>query len=208
MRTIIADPDPLARTVLRDTLRRAGITVVAAVASGLEAVELASHYRPDVVVLGDRGLEAVRAMPREVRVIVLTLSEDPDHAFAALRAGAAGCLAKTIDPDALPRAIRGVCAGEAAISRELTLALVERCRAVPEGTGLRPVNSRLSDREWQVLDRLASGGSPADIADELVLSRETVRTHVKNVYRKLEVNSREAALAAAARLRAAAGIAA
>src|SRR3954452_4781108 len=192
-RALVADRDPLARRVVVDVLRGAAIEVVGAACTGDEAVALARRHRPDIVVLGDADAVATMlgAVPG-VAVVVLTTADDDEVALAALRAGAAGCLSKEIELDALPRALRGVCAGEAAISRRLAMTLVERLHAERSGSaGVRAVRSPLTNREWEVLDLLADGGRQADIADQLVLSPETVRSHVKNVYRKLEVNSRE-----------------
>jgi DNA-binding NarL/FixJ family response regulator len=135
-------------------------------------------------------------------VLVLTPAADEDLALRALQAGAAGCLAKDIDLDALPRALEAMRRGEPAISRRLATALIERYRALPsDGSGLRPVRSQLTDREWEVLDLIAGGATPVEISDELVLSYETVRSHLKSVYRKLDVSSREQAAQAARRLR-------
>jgi len=120
----------------------------------------------------------------------------------ALRSGAAGYLVKDIDIAALPRALHGVCHGEAAISRHLTMRLIERHRLTrTDRSGLRPVQSVLSGREWEVLDHLCDGASTDEIAEALVLSTETVRSHIKNILRKLRVSSRTEAVAAARQLR-------
>jgi NarL family two-component system response regulator LiaR len=210
LRVIIADDDPLARRVIRDTLQAAGITVVADAAHGREALELALFYRPDVVVMDYvmpelDGLEAtrrLRAAAPEVRVVVLTGATDEDLGLRALALGAAGFLTKDVELDSLPRALRGTLIGEAAISRRLAMTLVERYRRERTGrSGLRPIHSELTDREWEVLDLLCSGASTEAIAGTLVLSTETVRSHLKRIYRKLGVRSRAEAVAAAARLR-------
>ena len=215
LRTILADDDPLARRVIRDTLQAAGITVVAEAANGREAVELALFYRPEVVVMDYMmpevdGLEATRRLAEaapEVRVVMLTGAADEDLGLRCLAAGAAGYLTKDLELEALPRALRGTAAGEAAISRRLAMQLVERYRSAPTGgAGLRPVRSRLTDREWEVLDLLATGATTDEIAKNLVLSPETVRSHLKNLYRKLEVNSRDEAVRAAAELRSLSGL--
>ena len=210
IRTVLADGDPLARRTLRDALRRDGIAVVAEATSGREAVELTAFYRPDAVVMdaslpGLDGIEATRAIhERAPGICIVLLASAPDDALGlrALRAGAAGYLSKGVEPHLLPRALRGAVEGEAAISRRLAMTLVESYRRTPRGgSGLRPVRSELTDREWEVLDLLASGASTEDIARTLVLSTETVRSHLKNLYRKLGVRSRGEAVQEALRLR-------
>jgi DNA-binding NarL/FixJ family response regulator len=212
LRTIVADDDPLVRRLIRDTLQRADVTVIAEASTGREAVELALFYRPDVVVMDYMmpemdGIEATRRIYEQdasIRVVLLTGAGDEE---LGLRAGAAGYLSKEVELDALPRALRGALEGEAAISRQLAMKLIERYRAAPTGgAGLRPVRSRLTDREWEVLDLLSTGATTDQIAKTLVLSSETVRSHLKNLYRKLEVNSREEAVRAASRLRSLSGL--
>jgi two-component system, NarL family, response regulator LiaR len=181
-------------------------------------VELSLFYRPDVLLMKAalpelEGIEATRRIRQhdpEVRVILL--SDDPDDhdlGLDALRAGAIGFLPRRIDLETLPRVVRGAMMGEAAISRRLAMALVESHRRPPRiGAGLRPVRSELTDREWEVLDMLSSGARTEEIAQALVLSPETVRSHMKNLYRKLEVRSREQAVEAAHRLREFSGLSA
>lgn len=214
VRAVCADGDPLARRVVKDTLRAAGVTVVAEAATGLEAVDLAVHYVPDVVLVDANvpapdGIETIRRIRRrrpEVRVIMLMPSDDEDLALAGLRAGAVGVLSKTLELDTLPRVVAAVAGGEAAVSRRLTRRLVRQFQDSREGMiGLRPVRSALTDREWEVLDLLCAGGTTDSIADELVLTVETVRSHVKGIFRKLGVSSRAEAVAEAARLRGEAG---
>ena len=210
LRTLVSDDDPLVRRLIRDTLQRERVTVVAEATTGREAVELALFYRPDVVVMDYMmpemdGIEATRRIYEqapEIRVILLTGSSDETLGMRGLRAGAAGFLSKTMDLNSLPRALRGSIEGEAAISRKLAMQLVQHYRSAPlGGVGLRPVRSHLTDREWEVLDLLTGGATTDDIARELVLSTETVRSHLKNLYRKLGVRSREDAVEAAARMR-------
>jgi two-component system, NarL family, response regulator LiaR len=210
LRTLVADDDPLVRRLIRDTLQREHITVIAEATTGREAVELGLFYRPDVVVMDYMmpemdGIEATRRIYEQdpsIRVILLTGVRDESLGMRGLRAGAAGFLSKDMELDALPRALRGSVDGEAAISRTLAMHLIQHYRAAPAGgMGLRPVRSNLTDREWEVLDLLTGGASTDDIARVLVLSTETVRSHLKNLYRKLDVRSREEAVEAAARMR-------
>jgi len=211
LRVIVADDDPLARRVVRDALEAGGIIVIAEAANGREAVELSLYYKPDVVLMDlvmpeVDGIQATRRiLEREpdVEVVILTSSDDDEVGIVGLRAGASGFLNKRAGVDALPRALRGAVAGEAVVSRRLTMRLVDTIRRTrADGAGIRPVRSRLTPREWEVLDLLCAGQSTDDIADTLVLSSETVRSHIKNVLRKLGVRSRQAAVEEARRMRA------
>jgi DNA-binding NarL/FixJ family response regulator len=212
LRAVIADDDPFARRVIKSALTESGVLVIAEARNGREAVELALYYRPDVVIMDvvmpelDGILatrEILRTFPDQL-VIALTgaADEDGELGLLALRAGAAGFLSKDVDINALPRTVRALRDGEAAISRTMTKRLIEELRSAPAGSyGMRPVKSPLTPREWEVIDLLKAMRSTDDIAADLVLSTETVRSHVKNILRKLEVRSREEAVAAADRMR-------
>ena len=212
LRAVIVDDDPFARRVIKDALTESGVLVIAEARNGRQAVELALYYRPDVVIMDAvmpelDGILATRQLLKMVPdqlVIVLTGVDDEDDELGllALRAGAAGFLSKDVDIDALPRTLSGVRAGEAAISRRMTKRLIEQLRSAPGGSsGMRPVKSPLTAREWEVIDLLKATRSTDEIAADLVLSTETVRSHVKNILRKLDVRSREEAVAAADRMR-------
>ena len=217
LRTIVVDDDPLVRRLIKDTLQDAGVIVIAEAVNGREAVELAIFYRPDIVVMDYMmpeldGIAATRRIfevDPAIRVVLLTGAADSELGLRGLRAGAVGFLSKDIDLASLPRALRSARDGEAVISRKLAMQLVQHLRSTPAGgLGLRPVRSPLTDREWEVLDLLSGGASNEDISTALVLSPETVRTHLKNLYRKLEVRSRADAVAAAMRMRELTGVAA
>jgi len=207
---VVADDDPVVRRALRDAIQRAGIVVIAEAPGGREAVELSAHYRPDVILMdllmpGTDGIDATReilARQPDAKILMVSSSEDEALELLALRVGACGFLSKSVDIEAIPRAIRAAHAGEAVIRRALTSRLVDALRRTREdGAGIRPVRSPLTEREWEVLDLLCQGMSTDDIADALVLSSETVRSHVKSVLRKLRVSSRRDAVAAAHQLR-------
>ena len=210
VRAVLADADPLARRTVRDALQRGRFTVVAEATNGREAVELTTFYRPDVVVMDTDvpvldGIEATRAIHERFPATCVVLLADAAHGprgLQAIRAGATGFLPRTVDPDVLPRVLRAALDGEAAFSRRMSLELAESYRRAPRaGAGLRPVRSTLTDREWEVLDLVSAGAGTEEIAQTLVLSTETVRSHLKNLYRKLGVRSRDEAAEAARRLR-------
>jgi DNA-binding NarL/FixJ family response regulator len=210
LRVIIVDDDALARRMVRDALQMAGVIVVADASDGRQAVELTRHYRPDVVLMdvimpvmdGIKATERITAEVPGSQVVMLTGSDEDELGFLGMRAGAVGFITKDVSVEAIPRAVRGVQAGEAAFSRQLSRRFVERLQSFPEGgIGVRPVRSELTPREWEVLDLLCEGKTTAEIADTLVVSLETVRSHIKNILRKLGVSSREEAVGMAEGLR-------
>jgi DNA-binding NarL/FixJ family response regulator len=210
LRVIVADDDALARRVVRETLQAANIIVVAEATNGREAVELTLYYQPDVVVMDVvmpelDGIAATRRileqMPHQA-VVILTNSHDDEMGLLGLRAGAIGYLSKDVEIKSLPRTLEGTMAGEAAISRTLSRRLLAQLRdADGSTTGLRPVKSPLTSREWEVMDLLIEQRSTDEIAEALVVSQETVRSHIKSILRKLDVRSRADAVAAARRMR-------
>jgi DNA-binding NarL/FixJ family response regulator len=210
LRTIIADDDAFSRRLVKDELRTAGIVVIAEASTGREAVDLTLHYHPDAVLMDIvmpelDGITATRQIVAESpgeQVILLTGSEDEHMALVGLRAGAVGFLTKDLPVGALPRALRAVSKGETAISRALTTRLLEHLRRMPEHRrDLRPVRSPLTNREWEVLGLLADKRSNADIAEALVVSPATVRSHMKSILRKLRVGSRGEAVEIAEQMR-------
>lgn len=205
---LIADSDPLARRALREALDASPVlTVVAEAGSAAEAIARAEALRPDVVIVDPdlpdldgitAGLRIRRANPA-IRVVVVAAAPDDDLALLALRAGSAGIASKAMTDEALVRAVEGVAAGEAALPRAQALRLVERLLRIADGDA-RPPRGSLTTREREVLELLTEGRRTDEIAEELALSVETVRSHVKRVLAKLGVHTRSEAVAAAERL--------
>jgi NarL family two-component system response regulator LiaR len=211
IRAIVVDDNPTVRETVHDALQESGVVVIAQAADGREGVELVQHYKPDVVVLDVfmPGLDGISAMQHiherlpDACCIILSVSADRELGVMALRAGAAGFLTKgAINPSSLADIIRGALDGEIAASPRLVAEIVAELRRTPQGgIGMRPVRSVLTPREWEVLDLMSLGYSTRQIADELVLSTETIRTHVKNLMRKLGAKSRAEAIARGAQER-------
>jgi DNA-binding NarL/FixJ family response regulator len=210
IRVLIIDSDPLSARALRAALAGARDVDVVGTAADIRAgAVLAADARPDVVVVDARlaeteeptFLRALAVGDRHPAVLVLARAYDDETAVRTLRRGAAGYLAKQVSPDALPRIVRALAGGEMVVSRELATTLVRKLREVPEsGMGLRPVRSPLSTREWEVLDLLCAGASTKRIAEDLDLTVETVRSHVKRVLRKLGAHTRAEAVEIAQRM--------
>ncbi|HEV8635097.1 MAG TPA: response regulator transcription factor [Chloroflexota bacterium] len=199
-RVLIADDHPLFRDGLRGLLESVGIEVVGEAATGEEAVERAEALQPDVVLMdlsmpGTNGIEATRriveAMPR-ANVLVVTMYEDDESVFAALRAGARGYLLKGADQEETLRAIRAVAHGEAIFGPGVAERLIRYFAAPrPEPARLFP---ELTEREVEILRLIARGRTNQEIADGLVLSLKTVRNHVSNICGKLQVADRTQAV--------------
>jgi DNA-binding NarL/FixJ family response regulator len=211
VRLVLVDRDALARRAMREAITASGEFVVAAEAAGEDdAVEAVRSERPDLVLvdigyphLGGiaLGRELRRALPA-TRMVFCSIIDDEDTAVAALRAGAVGFVRKDLDYDPLARALRGALRGEAAISRALGARLIEEIhRQAEPHARLRPAGGELTGREWEVLDLLIDGAGTAEIAKQLGLALETVRSHVKHVLRKLGVGTRGEAIDIARRLR-------
>ncbi len=203
-KVIIADPDPLTRAAVKEMLRaERGFTVVAEARDGVEAVELSTHYEPDLLVTElalDRwdGLEVTRRVgsgsPR-TRVVLFTTRHDDEAALEALRAGAAAVLTKESSPEEVRAALLGVHDGHTIVPPQVVTLLVDHLRSAPSpGRGFRPINSSLTNREWEVIDRMAAGESTREMAEALVLTEDTIYSHVKNLMRKLGARSRAEAI--------------
>jgi DNA-binding NarL/FixJ family response regulator len=204
-RVLIADDHAPTRADVREALESdPRFEVCAIVADAAAAVDAAIRERPDLCVLDIKmpgnGIAAVweiTARLPETKVVMLTVSRDDDHLFAALRAGASGYLLKDTDPARLPHALADVLAGETAIPRSLVVRLLGEFR--DRGPRRRSIlqddaATQLTSREWQVLELLRQELTTAEIARKLVVSQATVRSHVAAVLRKLRVPDRESAV--------------
>jgi DNA-binding NarL/FixJ family response regulator len=206
VRVVVADDHPVFRDGLQVTLDdEPDISVVAAVSDGEAAVAEALRHRADVVLMdlrmpGGGGVAATARIAVErpaTNVIVLTMSDDDDSVFAALRAGARGYLLKEAESNDILRAVRAVAGGEAVFGPRIA----DRVIAFFSTAGLRGGAAtpfpQLTDREREVLDLVARGCDNPTIARRLFLSEKTVRNHVSACLTKLQVASRAEAVALA-----------
>jgi DNA-binding NarL/FixJ family response regulator len=194
--------------MMHDVLQNAGLVVIGDARDGREALELARHYQPDVLLLDvalppSGGVDLVRQLAPILATRIVTVSAAPnvdEPVLAALHAGAIGHIDKDVEPDEFVRLVILAAGGEAIIPSRVMTRLLELWREIPAG-GWRPLRSTLTTREWEIVDLLSEGASTEAIAERLVLSSSTVYTHVYRLLRKLGVHSRLEAVAAAQRLR-------
>lgn len=202
VRVVVADDHVPMRGQIRRTLEAGGCDVVAECGTAREAVRLAVLHEPDVVLLDihmpGSGIRAAQELTRLLpgtAVVMLTQSQQDDDLFDSLRAGAAGYLLKDTPPERLVPALRGVLAGEAAMSPRLVARIMDEFRAPRRWLSRRSAAAgRLSSREWEVMDLLGRGLTTDEVAQRLFLSPTTVRVHVSSVLRKLRVKDRQSAL--------------
>jgi DNA-binding NarL/FixJ family response regulator len=201
VRVLIADDDELVRAGLRTILGgEPGLEIVGDVPDGAAAVTAARGLAPDVVVMDIRmpemdGLEATRRIvasgPGAPRILVLTTFDLDEYVFEALRAGASGFLLKGGPTAELATAVRVVAQGDALIAPSVTRRLIDRFARPPDrAPAYLPELDELTAREREVLELLGRGRSNGEIADELVVTQHTVKTHVAHILLKLGVRDR------------------
>jgi DNA-binding NarL/FixJ family response regulator len=209
LRVIVAGGDVASRHALAELIRSpGGIVVVAQAGTVVETLELVGHYHPDAVVAEEALLAGMDfGLARQlcdahpgVAVVMLTAGPRAERPLDALRAGATSILAAASAPESLVAALHASVRGDALIDPDVTRELIDEVRRLPSpGSGLRPIHSNLSNREWQILGLMSEGSSAAEIATALHLTPDTVYTHTRNILRKLQVENREEAIEAARR---------
>lgn len=208
VRVVICDDHELFRRGLGMLLAsEPGIEVVAEAADGAEAIALAAEHRPDVVLLdvrmpGTDGIAAARAIVAAsdaVRVVMLTVSDAEGDLYESVKAGAHGYLLKDVAADDLLAAIRGVGAGQSLLSPPMAAKLLAEFNTLARAAEARGSQPRLSERELEVLGLLARSLPNRAIAEELGISENTVKNHVRNILEKLGLRSRVEAVVHALR---------
>ena len=198
IRVLVADDQSMVRAGFRMLLSvEPDIEVVAEASNGLEAIDKAARFRPNVVLMDIRmpeldGLEATRqilASDDEARILILTTFDLDEYVYEALRAGASGFVLKDDPPDQLLAAIRIVAAGEALLSPAITKRVIEKFTQISQPTPPREL-ADLTDRELDVFRLIARGLSNVEIGKELYISDATVKTHITHILQKLNLRDR------------------
>ncbi|HEX4811718.1 MAG TPA: response regulator transcription factor [Nonomuraea sp.] len=199
IRVLVADDQALVRAGVRMLLQATGdMEVVAEAEDGAEAVRLAEHHLPDVVLMDLRmprvdGLEAIKrvlAARPGTRIVVLTTFAEDANVYSALRAGAVGFLVKDDDPERMVEAVRRAAAGEQLLAPSVLRRVVERFLAAAEEQAAAPPPPGLTERELEVLALVGTGLSNAEIAEELHVGVTTVKTHIAAAMEKLGLRNR------------------
>jgi DNA-binding NarL/FixJ family response regulator len=211
IRVLIVDDHALFRRGLEMVLEEQGdIEVVGEGSDGNEAVEKAGDLLPDVVLMDIRmprrgGIEACTAIKSAVpsaKIVMLTISDEEEDLFEAIKAGASGYLLKEISIDEVPQAVRAVQGGQSLISPSMASKLITEFAALAKRSAERQQQvpaPKLTDREMEVLRLVAKGLGNREIARELFISENTVKNHVRNILEKLQLHSRMEAVVYAVR---------
>ena len=209
VRILVVDDHALLRHgIVKVLAEERDLQVVGEAVNGREAVAKAAELMPDVILMDItmpemNGLEATRRIKQEmpyVRIVILTIADDDQSLFEAVKSGAQGYLLKNVDPSVLVSTVRGVAAGETAISRTMASKLIgEFASRPPRPVAASPTSVALTQREKGVLELVAEGKSNRDIASALSIAENTVKNHLKNILEKLHLENRVQAAAFALR---------
>ncbi|MCX8213325.1 MAG: response regulator transcription factor [SAR202 cluster bacterium] len=203
IRVMIVDDHTVVRDGVATMLgRQPDISVVGEAANGREAVEITKTLRPDVILMDLRmpemdGVEAMRQIRednQEVKFIVLTTFDTDEYIFHAIEAGAKGFLLKDASREDLFKAVRAVNRGESLVQPGVAARLLDRFAELSRPTHAEPL---LSARELEVVQLMSTGAANKEIAASLSISESTVKTHVANIFQKLDVNDRTGAVTTA-----------
>ncbi|MCS7458811.1 response regulator transcription factor [Paenibacillus doosanensis] len=198
-RVLITDDHPLARRAVRALLAgEEGFEIVGEADNGERAIALCGELMPDLVLMdiqmpGMTGLEATRKIKQQhphIRIVMLTVSDDVADLFTAIQSGAQGYLLKNMDPDDWIVYLRGLLDDNSEISRHMADRLFHQFRSAPSQAAEETKPNVLSQREGEILMCVASGLSNRQIAEQLIITENTVKNHIKNILAKLSLDNR------------------
>ncbi len=199
MRVLLVDDHALVRNGIASLLMANNIKVVGEASDGLEALEKARQLKPDIILMDIKmprcnGLEATRLIKAEmpeIKIIILTVSDDDEDLFEAIKSGAEGYLLKNIRAEEFLALLSGVVRGEAAISPLLATKIIEEfARQTARGIEPTPSESALTERETDVLRLVTTGALNKEIAVTLNITDNTVKYHLRNIMEKLHLRNR------------------
>jgi DNA-binding NarL/FixJ family response regulator len=208
MRVLIVDDHPLFRTGIASLLHAWAMEVVGQASNGLEAVTEARDLQPDLILMdinlpGLSGLEATRLIKSELpqtKIVMLTVSDDTEDLFEAIRSGADGYMLKDMSEEDFGRTLRGVVNNEPPLSPGLAAKILREFSRLSRADEVQPPSSGdLTEREREVLQLAATGATNREIGATLVISENTVNFHMKHVFAKLHLKNRSQAVAHALR---------
>ncbi len=208
MRVLLADDHALFRAGIASLLKAWGMETVGQASNGLEALEQARALRPDLVLMDIgmspcNGLEATRLIKAELpetKIVIVTVSDDDDDLFEAIKSGAEGYLLKDMSEEELGRTLTGIATGEPALSPGLAAKILDEfARVSRDGTPKEVESDGLTPREREVLELVVTGATNREIAAALFISENTVSFHMKHILAKLHLKNRAQAVAYAIR---------
>lgn len=208
IKVLLVDDHTLLRQGLRKLLElEHSIEVVGEAENGKEALEKAKELNPDVVLLdinmpGMNGVEATSFLKEshpETKIIILTIHKDDEYIFEAVKAGASGYLLKDVDTQDLVRAVETAFKGESIIDPAIASKLLHEFSRISKGN-VETLHDCLTEREREILRLLVQGLSNRDVAEKLFISEKTVKNHISNIFRKLEVTDRTQAVVKALKI--------
>ncbi len=208
MRVLLADDHALFRAGIASLLKAWGMETVGQAANGLEALEQARALRPDLVLMDIgmspcNGLEATRLIKAELpetKIVIVTVSDDDDDLFEAIKSGAEGYLLKDMSEEELGRTLTGIATGEPALSPGLAAKILDEFARLSRDGAIKEAESDgLTPREREVLELVVTGATNREIAAALYISENTVNFHMKHILAKLHLKNRAQAVAYAIR---------
>lgn len=203
IKILIADDHPMMRQGLKQILElEDDFIVIAQASNGEEVIQLAGLLKPDVILMdinmpvidGIRATQKIRESGNQVKILYLTIHDDREYLFKALQSGAEGYVLKDAEPSMLINAIRDIYSGKTFIQPNMTMELVKEFNRVTLHEKDTALESALTPREQEVLGLIAEGMINKEIAQKLFISEKTVKNHVSNVLRKLDVSDRTQAV--------------
>jgi two-component system, NarL family, response regulator DegU len=207
IRLLLADDHRMLREGLRRSMTDEGFDVVGEAADGEQAVKLCAETQPDVVLMdvtmpdvdGVQATARIRSANPETRVVMLTMHADEGVIASAIRAGASGYLVKDCSTDEIAEAVRLAADDEAALSPGLAASMLDEVRKIETATA--PEAERIvTKREEEVLQLIADGCSTSEVAQQLYISKKTVKNHLASIYQKLDARDRTQAVLRAVRM--------